>query len=321
LDWSDLVGKLGPVLGLLFVFLLFTSLRPRTFATSQNAELMLRQTAVVGTAALGMTLVIISGGIDLSVGANIALATVAIATLLLKGYPATVAALGGIAIAAAAGLAVGALVTALRLSPFIVTLGMWGALRGIAKWLAENQAVYPPLSWRQSWLNGLLWTLPPERRWMIVPSGVWLMAGLAVLVALLLRYTRIGRHVFAVGSNELTARLCGVRVERVKVIVYLAAGVFAGLAGILEFSWITMGDPTTRMGAELDVIAAVVIGGASLSGGQGSVFGSLVGALIMTMVANGCTKMGWENYVQEIVTGAIIVFAVTLDRLRHRRTA
>jgi ribose/xylose/arabinose/galactoside ABC-type transport system permease subunit len=321
IDWTDLLGKLGPVIGLLFVFALFASLRPRTFATPANAELMLRQTAVVGTAALGMTLIIISGGIDLSVGANIALATVAIATLLLKGYPATVAALGGVAISAVAGLLIGALITTFRLSPFIVTLGMWGALRGIAKWLADNQAVYPPLSWRQTWLSGLLRTIGPDRTWMLVPVGVWLMIVCAVLVALLLRYTRLGRHVFAVGSNEQTARLCGVRIDRVKLIIYVLAGAFAGLAGILEFSYISMGDPTTRMGAELDVIAAVVIGGASLSGGQGSVAGSLVGALIMTMVANGCTRMGWPNYVQEIVTGGIIVFAVALDRLRHRRAS
>src|SRR5687768_12080343 len=197
-DWSDLLGKLGPVFGLLFVFVLFAALRPRTFATADNAELMLRQTAVVGTAALGMTLIIISGGIDLSVGANIALATVAIATLLLKGYPATVAALGGVAISATAGLLIGALITTLRLSPFIVTLGMWGALRGIAKSLADNQAVYPPLSWRQTWLSGLLRTIGAERAWMLVPVGVWLMIVCAVLVALLLRYTRLGRHVFAV---------------------------------------------------------------------------------------------------------------------------
>ena len=319
IEWSDLLGKLGPVIGLAFVFILFAALRPRTFATPVNAELMLRQTAVVGLAALGMTLVIISGGIDLSVGANIALATVAIATLLVNGHSATVAALGGVAVSAFAGLTIGILVTTLRLSPFIVTLGMWGALRGIAKWLADNQAVYPPLSWRQTWLSGLLKTLGPERSWLLVPAGVWLTLICAVFVALLLRYTRLGRHIFAVGSNEQTARLCGVPIGRVKLIIYLIAGAFAGLSGILEFSYISMGDPTTRMGAELDVIAAVVIGGASLSGGQGSVFGSLVGALIMTMVANGCTRMGWPNYVQEIVTGAIIIFAVALDRLRHKR--
>ena len=140
----------------------------------------------------------------------------------------------------------------------------------------------------------------------------------AVLIALMLRYTRLGRHIVAVGSNEEMARLCGVRVERVKLIVHVLGAALAGLAGVVEFSYITVGDSTTRMGAELDVIAAVFIGGASISGGYGSVFGSLIGAVMMTMLANGCTKMDWPNSRQEIATGVIIIIAVTLDRLRHR---
>ena len=124
---------------------------------------------------------------------------------------------------------------------------------------------------------------------MLVPSGVWLMIIFALVIALMLRYTRLGRHIIAVGSNEQTARLCGVRVERVKLIVYVLG----------------------------DVIAAVFIGGASISGGYGSIFGSLVGAVMMTMLANGCTKMDWPNSRQEIATGVIIIIAVALDRLRH----
>ena len=152
---------------------------------------------------------------------------------------------------------------------------------------------------------------------MLVPVGVWVMIVLAVIVALMLRYTRLGRHIIAIGSNEQTARLCGVRVERTKVIVYMLGALFAGLAGILEFSYISTGDPTTRSGAELDVIAAVFIGGASISGGYGSVFGSVVGALMMTMVSNGSSKLDWRNWQQEIALGVIIIIAVSLDRLRH----
>jgi ribose/xylose/arabinose/galactoside ABC-type transport system permease subunit len=137
----------------------------------------------------------------------------------------------------------------------------------------------------------------------------------------LLRYARLGRHIFAVGSNELTARLCGVAVERVKLIVYTISAAFAGLAGLMQFSRLTVGDPTVAVGTELDVIAAVVIGGGSLSGGEGSILGSLVGALIMTVIRSGCSQLGLPNWVQEIVTGAIIVLAVALDRLRHRRAA
>jgi ribose transport system permease protein len=330
-DWAAALGKLGPFIGLIFVYALFATLvnvvpGSQRFATSGNLELMLRQTAVVGTAALGMTLVIISGGIDLSVGANIALSTVVIASTLLSfgGRAPTLAAFAGVATSAAAGLFIGLLVTGLRLSPFIVTLGTWGAYRGLAKGLAGNTRVYPapledPDAWRDTWLSGLIDTLPESRRWMLLPPGVWAMIVLAVLMACVLRYTRFGRHVFAIGSNEQTARLCGVRIGLTKVLIYLVAGALVGIAAVLDFSYTGAGDPVGRMGAELDVIAAVVIGGASLSGGQGSVLGSLVGALIMTMVANGCTKLGLPNWVQEIVTGGIIIFAVTLDRLRQRR--
>jgi ribose/xylose/arabinose/galactoside ABC-type transport system permease subunit len=142
---------------------------------------------------------------------------------------------------------------------------------------------------------------------------------LASGVAFLLRYTQFGRHVFAIGSNEKTARLCGVNVERTKLLVYMIGVGFAGLAGVLQFSYLGMGDSTAAQGMELNIIAAVVIGGASLNGGEGSVVGSLVGALIMTVVANGCTKMGLQTYVQEIITGCIIIVAVLLDRLRHRK--
>jgi ribose transport system permease protein len=313
-DWAGVITKLGAVLGLLVIFLLFALLRPSTFLTFDNVELILLQTAVVGTAALGMTLVIISGGIDLSVGSNIALCTVAIALLLAHGLPPLVAAAGGVLTGALCGLLISLLITRLQLSPFIVTLGMWGALRGAAKGLAGETMVQAPATW----LNNLLNTLTASQRWMLVPPGVWMMLLLGVLVSAALRYTRVGRHIFAIGSNEQTARLCGVAVEPTKLLIYTVSAAFAGLAGVLQFSYLTVGDPTTATGYELDAIAAVVIGGASLAGGQGSIFGSLVGAMIMTTISNGCTKLDLANWVQEIVTGAIIVFAVALDRFRHR---
>ncbi|MBN1123637.1 MAG: ABC transporter permease [Sedimentisphaerales bacterium] len=313
--WSDLLTRLGPLIGLLFVLVLFSILEPQKFLRLNNFELILRQTAVVGTAALGMTLIIISGGIDLSVGSAIALHTVVIALLLRGGIPALGAATGGIIVAALCGCLIGLLITRLKLAPFIITLGMWGSLRGTAKGLADNSMVYPP----GTFLNELLRPLSPDHIWLLTP-GAWMMLLLAVLVAAMLRYTRFGRHIFAIGSNEQTARLCGINVEWTKLRIYMLAAALAGVAGLLQFSYLTMGDPTTATGMELDVIAAVVIGGASLSGGQGSILGSLVGALIMTIVSNGCTKMELDNWVQEIVTGGIIILAVTLDRLRHRRT-
>jgi ribose/xylose/arabinose/galactoside ABC-type transport system permease subunit len=307
--------QLGPVVGLVFVFALFAILTPGKFANASNFQLMLLQTAVVGTAALGMTTVIISGGIDLSVGSVIALTTVIVALLLNSGASPLVAAMGGVLAGMICGSMIGLLITQLRLAPFIVTLGMWGALRGAAKGLAGEQMIVTPTTW----LTKLLNTLTDEQSWMLLPPGVWLMLVLAVVVGIMLKYTRQGRHIFAVGSNEVAARICGVSVERTKLMVYILGSGFAALAGVLQYSYLTVGDPTTASGLELDIIAAVVIGGGSLAGGEGSIMGSLVGALIMTTVANGCTKMELPNWVQEIVAGAIIVIAVSLDRFRHRK--
>ncbi len=312
--WTALLFRIGPLLGLIFVTALFAILRPHTFLTADNFQIMLLQTAVVGTAALGMTMIIISGGIDLSIGSNIALCTVVIATLLAKGAPPLVAAAGGIFAGAACGALIGTLITRLNLTPFIVTLGTWGALRGAAKGLAHETIVIAP----QSPLNHLLQSLAPGDRWMLAPPGVWLMLVLTVFVAAMLRYTRFGRHIFAVGSNEQAARLCGIAVSRTRLLTYTVGLAFAGVAGLLQFSYLTVGDPTTANGLELAAIAAVVIGGASLSGGEGSVVGSVVGALIMTVVANGCTKLNLANWVQEIVTGGIIIAAVVVDRVRVR---
>jgi ribose/xylose/arabinose/galactoside ABC-type transport system permease subunit len=169
-----------------------------------------------------------------------------------------------------------------------------------------------------TWLTKLLNTLTEDQAWMLLPPGVWMMLIFAVLIGVVLKYTKPGRYMFAVGSNEVAARICGVPVERTKLLVYILGSGFAALAGVLQFSYLTVGDPTTASGMELDIIAAVVIGGGSLAGGEGTILGSLVGALIMTTVGNGCTKMEFPNWVQEIVAGAIIVIAVALDRLRHR---
>jgi len=358
-----LLSKLGPLIGLVFVWALFAALKGHDFIKWDNQRLMLLQTAVVGTAAMGATLIIISGGIDLSVGSSIALGTMVVALLLDAGVPPLAAALGGVVAGMICGVAIGgavvghvgrvaavilgamtvvwswgtigliwAIVAALcvfaavlafnefvlkrvPLAPFIVTLGMWGALRGTAKGLGDNQPVYPD---DLGWISDLM-AVSPSGIGAVLPPGVWILLVLAALMAGVLRYTRFGRHIFAIGSNEQTARLCGIHIERTKLLIYTIGVGCAGLAALLQFSYLSMGDPTTAEGYELKVIAAVVIGGASLAGGEGSILGTLVGALIMTVVDNGCTKLGLENWVQEIVTGAIIVAAVTLDRLRHRR--
>jgi ribose/xylose/arabinose/galactoside ABC-type transport system permease subunit len=310
------LSALGPVIGLLFVFFLFAVLQPKTFLSIDNFQVILLNTAVVGIAALGSTIIIISGGIDLSVGSNIAMCTVVVALCRNSGLGPIPAVICGIAASCAVGLFIGVLVTQLRLSSFIVTLGLWGGLRGFAKWLARGTLI----NTEPTWVQNLLRMLTPGQRWMIVPPGVWLLIVLTILLALILRYTRFGRHIFAIGSNEQTARLCGIPIARTKILIFTFATFFAGVAGVLQFArQNNQGDPTTANGYELNAIAAVVIGGASLSGGKGSVFGTLVGALLMAMVVNGCEHFpNMSNAIQDMVTGGIIVAAAAFDQLRQR---
>ncbi|MHC4434747.1 MAG: ABC transporter permease, partial [Planctomycetota bacterium] len=305
--WRRWLNTLGPVLALLIVYGLFVLIAPESFRSTRNVEMMARQSTIVGIAALGMTMVIISGGIDLSVGSIVALSTVVIAWLLqYGGMGPLMSALGGIAAGAFFGFISGMFITRLKVVPFIVTLGMMLIVRGAAKGIGSEQKVDVDVD-KLKWLEELLATVPKDHSWMLLPAGVWILIFLAIVIAAMLRYTRLGRHIFAVGSNEQTARLCGVAVERVKVMIYLMCGAFAGLAGLMQFSRLTVGDPTVAVGLELDVIAAVVIGGGSLSGGEGSILGTLVGALIMTVIASGCTQMGLPNWVQQIITGGIII--------------
>ncbi|MBU1186784.1 MAG: ABC transporter permease [Acidobacteria bacterium] len=304
---------LGPFIGLILVVAIF-SLMPEVqdrFLRIYNLKSVATQSVIVALGALGMTLIIISGGIDLSAASNIALSSVIVAFAINAGIHPLAAVLLGIMAGGLVGLINGALITSLRLVPFIVTLGMLGIARGVAKWMAGNQKIDTPLTW----VNELMAKSPQG---LLLAPGVWLMIGLAFLMAALLRYTVFGKHIFAIGSNEATARLCGIRIGRTKLLIYTIGGLFCGLSGVMQFSRLTVGDPTVAVGLELDIIAAVVIGGGSLSGGMGSILGSMIGVFIMAFLRNGSTMMGWPNYIQEIIIGAIIVFAVALDRIRHK---
>ena len=226
----------------------------------------------------------------------------------------------GVVVSALAGLANGAMIVGLRLVPFIVTLGMMGIVRGLAKGIAGERDIYPE---EDTWISAIMdpTLTSSDRQWMVFPPGVWILIIGVLLASFLLRYTRLGRHIYAVGSNEETARLCGVPVGRTKLIVYGLTGLFCGIAGLMQFSYIGgVGQPTTAVMYELFIIAAVIIGGASFSGGEGTVMGTLIGALIITILYMGGQQMGWPKWVQEMVIGGIIIAAVALDQFRHRRS-
>ena len=312
------LNRLGPLLGLALVILIFSVLMktPGRFLSLFNLRIVLAQTVIVAIGAIGMTLIIISGGIDLSVGSTIALAGVMTALGINAGLPLIVAVLAGVLVGAVVGVVNGSIITRLRVVPFIATLGMLGIARGTAKWLAGEQVVNVPVTW----VNDLLVTFP-NPPWLLVAPGVWITIVLAIVAGVTLRNTVFGRRVFALGSNEAAARACGIQTDRLKVWIYGLAGLLFGLAGVMQMSRLRQGDPTVAAGSELDIIAAVVIGGGSLSGGEGSILGSMIGALIMAFLRNGCQQVGWPNYIQEIIIGGIIVVAVALDRWRSSRAA
>lgn len=352
---GQLLSSLGPLLALLLVVLLFAGLeawrveRP-VFLTADNLRLIAANSAVIALAALGMTLIIIAGGIDLSVGSAVALCATVLACGLKLNWPPVWCLLATVATGAGLGALNGALVSGLRVVPFIITLGTMTAYLGAGKMLAERvdegQTVRPAVHapgdrnfeknqvpvWMQQFTSvreKALWPrqesvpqgLRPLFNWFRFPVGIWLGLLLAAIVAALLRYSVFGRHVFALGSNEATARLCGIHVPAVRIAVYTLAGVLTGIAGVYQFSRLSSGNPTSGAGLELRVIAAVVIGGGSLSGGRGSVLGTLAGAALMSVINSGCTQLGIPNPLQDVILGVIIIAAVTIDQLRQRATA
>lgn len=334
--WGNILGRF---LALIVVFAFFAVMvDDGKFYTLRNLENILRQSAVYATAGLGMTMVIIAAGIDLSAGSLIALSVVTVSWILNIEVPGAdgnrqslvalhpvlapwLAVAGGILVSTLGGLANGIMVVGFRIVPFIVTLGTMGMLRGLAKGIANERDIYPP---EDTWITSIMEpTLSsPNRSWTLLPTGIWILIVGVVFATFVLRYTRLGRHIFAVGSNEETARLCGVSVGRTKLIVYAASGFFCGVAGLMQFSYIGgIGQPTSAVMYELFVIAAVIIGGASFSGGEGSILGTLIGALMITILYSGGQMMGWPKWVQEMVIGGIIIAAVALDRWRHRKMA
>jgi len=262
--------------------------------------------------ALGMTMIIITGGIDLSVGAILAMGGVVGTMAMEKGLSIPVGVLVGILTGLGCGLANGLMITQLRIQPFIVTLGTLGIFRGTTLIITNGLPVHQ-IPQQFSYMG--------EGNLLGVPFVLWILVACAAVTHILLEHTRLGRYTFAIGSNREAAVYAGIPVKFHTTAVYAIGGMLTGLAGMIEASRLMTGQPTAGQGYELQAIAAVVIGGGSLQGGEGSVMGTLVGAFIMGLLSNGSDLLGVSPYLQQAIIGAVIILAVTLDEVRKRRTA
>jgi len=282
------------------------------FLTAINLASVARQTAVINIMALGMTLVIITGGIDLSVGSMLAISGLFGTMAIKAGQPAFIAIAIGIGCGMLCGLLNGLMITRLRISPFIVTLGTLEAYRGLALVISKGLPVHEiPDSFSYLGDGNLLG----------VPFSLWVLAVCALLMHFILENTKLGRYSFAIGSNQAAAYYAGVPIKFHLTSVYLIAGGLAGLAGMVEASRLMTGQPTAGQGYELQAIAAVVIGGGSLQGGEGSVIGTLIGAFIIGLLSNGSDLLGINPYWQQVTIGVVIIAAVGFDEFRKRSLA
>jgi len=315
----ELSGKLGPIFALALVTAIFAAWEPGRFLSPINIGNIISQTVVIAVGAVGMTFIIVSGGIDLSAGSLIALSGVFATMAMLSAESIVVGLLAGLFTGAACGMINGLVITKGKLPPFIVTLGMLEILRGTALQVTLGLPVERGIpEWFNKISNAALRVPLTGETTIVIPYLLFILIPVALAAGFLLRYTVFGVQVYAVGSNEQTARLCGVNVERVKIWVYTLGGIAMGLAGILQASRLRSGQPTTAVGLELDIIAAVVVGGGSLMGGEGTIFGSVVGAFIIRILRNGCVIVGISPHVQRIIIGLIIIAAVFADQLRRR---
>ena len=306
-----------PLVGIALLILFF-SLVPSTdgtptrtfFLTLDNFKFVAAQTAVVAVATLGMTLIIATGGIDLSAGAILSLSSVATAVLLQQGHSTWLAIGLALLIGLAAGAINGGVVSYYRITPWITTLGMAGIASGIAQWLAREPSVPAPATW----LNAVM---VPFSQWFWVAPGVWITLLLAIGLALLFRNTVFGRHLLAIGTGEEAARLVGINVPLIRLWAYAAGGALFGLAGLLHMARLREVSPSI-FGLTLDIIAAATVGGVRLGrGGGGSVLGAIFGAFLVTLLRNGCQQAGWNPAVQNIAVGAALVLAVALQQVRE----
>lgn len=305
-----MMQRLLPFITLIVLFVALAVASPN-FLTGTNLSSVVRQTAVINIMSLGMTIIIISGGIDLSVGAILAIGGLGGTMAMQAGIPILPSVLFGVGVGLFWGLVNGFLTASLGIPPFIVTLGTLGIVRGLTLIISNGLPVHKiPRSF--SYLGeGIL---------LGVPFVLWLLIACALVTHAILEHTRMGRYAFAIGSNPAAAVYAGIPVAFHTTAVYAFGGMLTGLAGMIEASRLMTGQPMAGVGYELQAIAAVVIGGGSLHGGEGSVIGTLVGAFIMGLLSNGSDLLGISPYWQQAIIGAVIILAVMVDEVRKRRT-
>ena len=297
------------------------SLLSDVFATQQNLFNVTRNFAFVGIIALGMTAVIIAGGIDLSVGAALVLSGMVIGMSMNVGTPFWIAVLLALGTALLVGGFNGVMIAYVGMPSFVVTLGMLSIARSLAMVLSNNRMVYefgPDQAKLLTLGGGFITVAVPFRDAIQVPNPVLFLVVMALITGFAFRWTRWGRHVFAIGGNETAANLTGVPIRRVKVSVYVFCSLCAGIAGILEVGWLGTITTSLGQGMELTVIAAAVIGGANLTGGAGTAFGAIVGAALIEVIRNSLILLGISTFWQGTFVGSFIIVAVLFDRLRSR---
>ena len=321
----ELIQKFAALGGLVLLVIAFSISSP-AFPTVDNGLTVSLQVTSIGILGVGMTCVIITGGIDLSVGSILALAGVVAALAVQAGVPIVFGMLAGVLTGSVCGAANGLLVTRLRLPPFIATLGMMMVARGVALQITGARAVSGLGQGFGVLGNGSLFRIEhvgsdgfPDVVFPGIPYPVLIMVVLMVLVSLMLTRTVLGRHIYAVGSNTEAARLSGVAVARVTLFTYVLSGTLAGLTGCILMSRLVTGQPNEGVAYELDAIAGAVIGGTSLIGGIGTISGTAIGSFIIGILRNGLNMNGVSSFTQQIIIGVVILFTVWIDQLRNRR--
>lgn len=315
---SDAMQKLLAFGALIVLFVVFSVASPNFFQFNNIVGILLA-TAVNGVLALGVTFVIITGGIDLSVGTVMTLSAVMAGVFItFWGLPVPVGVVAGLATGALAGLANGLLISKLKIPPFIATLGMMMIARGLALVISGLTPIYfnDAPAFTAIAMGSVLGSIIPG---FVIPNAVLMLFIAAIIAGLILAKTVLGRYTFALGSNEEATRLSGVNVAVWKTAVYTLCGMFSGLAGVLIAARLNSAQPSLGVGYELDAIAAAVIGGTSLSGGEGTILGTIIGAFIISVLTNGLRILSVPQEWQIVVTGLIVITAVYLDIIRRRQ--